>query len=214
MGEVLPPAPSNASLRLLGLDWSATLPLQLDDITLALGTFEADAMPFMASNYGEIFGTSDPSSARFLGEPMTPSKIRYGAEMDVFVFRDAGRPVGLIVAHPTDWSTYYVRTAAILRDYRRRHLALRYLEHVVEPLRRAGIARMETDVSPTNGPMVQFHMEHGFVVSSTSTSERWGMTLRFTKFLRDEAEQVFARQFCAMAVKPQTPQPPTTRRTP
>lgn len=214
MGEVLPPAPSNASLRLLGLDWSATLPLDLDGISFDLGAFEGDAMPFMASHYGEIFGTSDPSAARFLAEPMTPAKIRYGAEMDVFVFRDAGRPVGLVISHPTDWSTYYVRTAAVLRDYRRRHLVVRYLDHIVEHLRRVGVARIETDVSPTNGPMVQFHLEQGFIVSSTSTSERWGVTLRFTKFLRDEAEQVFVRQFCAMAVKPQTHQPPNTRRTP
>ena len=120
MGEVLPPGPSNASRRLLGLDWSATLPWTFDDITVDLGTFEADAMPFMATHYGEIFGMSDPSTARFLVEPMTPSKLRFGAEMDVFVFRDAGTPIGLIVAHPTDWSTYYVRTAALLRDYRRK----------------------------------------------------------------------------------------------
>lgn len=214
MGEVLPPGPSNASRRLLGLDWSATLPWTFDDITVDLGTFEADAMPFMATHYGEIFGMSDPSTARFLVEPMTPSKLRFGAEMDVFVFRDAGTPIGLIVAHPTDWSTYYVRTAALLRDYRRKHLIVRYMDHIIEPLQRAGVARLETDVAPTNAPMVGFHIDKGFIVSSTSTSDRWGMTLRFTKFLREEAEQVFVRQFCAMAVKPPKPQPPNSRRTP
>lgn len=213
MGEVLPPAPSNASLRLLGLDWSATLPWTFDDITVDFGTFEADAMPFMSTHYGEIFGMSDPSTARFLVEPMTPSKLRFGAEMDVFVFRDAGTPIGLIVAHPTDWSTYYVRTAALLRDYRRKHLIVRYMDHIIEPLQRAGVARLETDVAPTNAPMVGFHIDKGFIVSSTSTSDRWGMTLRFTKFLREEAEQVFVRQFCAMAVKPPKPQPPNSRRT-
>ncbi|MBS2018703.1 MAG: GNAT family N-acetyltransferase [Deltaproteobacteria bacterium] len=189
------------------------MPCRFDDVTVDLGTFEGDAMPFMAEHYGGMFQKADASS-RFLVEPMTESKLRFCQEMDTFVFRHEGRAVGLLIAHPSDWSSYYVRTAAILPDFRRRHLIVQYMHEIIPPLQRAGVARLETEVTPANIPMVAFHHDHGFMVTSTSTSDRWGMLLRFTRFLSDDAERTFVRQFCAMAVKPPKSETPNPRRTP
>jgi len=204
---------SPLSLKLWDLDWRKILPWSFEEVTVESGTFE-DALPFIAENYARIFGTGDGQS-RFLVEPMTPAKRRFGAEMDVFLFRVEGRTIGVVMGHASDWSTYYLRTAAYLPEYRGRHLVQEFFDAMCGPLRDAGVVRVESDVTPTNVPMMRAHLGQGFIVSATTTSERWGLVARMTKFLRDDAEEIFIRQFCGIAVKNKTPQNPNPdRRTP
>ena len=201
------------SLKLWELDWRCLGPWTFEEVTVEVGTFE-DALPFIADNYARIFGTDD-GQARFLVEPMTPAKRRFGAEMDVFLFRVESRVIGVVMGHASDWSTYYLRTAAYLPEYRSRHLVQGFFDAMCEPLRNAGVVRVESDVTPTNVPMMRAHLGQGFIVSSTTTSERWGLVARMTKFLQDDAEAIFVRQFCGIAVKNQKPtKPELDRRTP
>jgi RimJ/RimL family protein N-acetyltransferase len=197
--------PTTLSQRLWDLDWSKILPWELDDeVTIEHATFE-DASPFIRAHYGEIFGSAD---GRFVAEPMTPAKRRFCSEMDFFVFRSKLRQreeaedgiIGVFSAHPTDWSTYYLRSAAYLRDYRGRHYNTTITERICEVLRDRGVGRVEVETSPTNAPSVRILVNLGFVVTSTSTSERFGSLVRFTKFLQDDLGAAFARQFCAVAV--------------
>lgn len=190
---------ASLSKKLWDLDWSRILPWSFEEVTVESGTFD-DALPFIAENYARIFGTEDGQS-RFLVEAMTTAKRRFGAEMDVFLFRAEGKTIGVVMSHPSDWSTYYMRSAAYLPEYRGRHLATRFLERICEPLRNAGVVRVESDVAPSNVPMLKAHLAEGFVASSMTSSERWGLLVRLTKFLQDEAEAVFVRQFCGIAVK-------------
>ncbi len=200
------------SKRVLGLDWSTVLPWRFEEITVEPGEFERDALPFISAHYAAIFGTSGDEAPRFFVEPMTDAKRRFSAEMDVFLFRADGRTVGIHLSHPSDWSTYYMRTTALLPEYRGRRLVRRMLERMEAPLRSHGVARIEGDVTPTNAAMVRVNLEQGYVVTSTSTSDRWGMLLRFTKFLRRDVEDVFVRQFCAMAVTAPKTEPHTEAR--
>jgi hypothetical protein len=181
-----------ASRRLWGLDWKRTMPWQIDEISVDLGTLE-EAFSFVTERYAEIFG---PGDGRFFDEPMTAAKQRYCSEADVFLFRVSGEVVGLVLAHPTDWSTYYVRTTALLAPYRARGVLPRFLEHFYGPLKRAGVARLETDCSPVNTPVIRLQMREGFVITATTNSDRWGALVHFTKFLTEEPEGVFIRQFC------------------
>jgi hypothetical protein len=186
------------SLRLWDLDWSSHLPLQLDDgVSVEFGTFD-QALPFMQEHYGEIFGGAE---SLFFVEPMTEAKLRFCAEMDNFLFRAEGRTVGILLAHPTDWSTYYVRTTAFIEEYRGRGFMRKFLVHFWAALHAAGVARVESEASPANVPVLNLQMKEGFVVTSAGTSERWGATLRLTKFLRPEPESVFRRQFCSMPTR-------------
>jgi len=94
-----------------------------------------------------------------------------------------------------DWSTYYWRVATILPEYRQRNLVASLAEPLYARFREAGVKRMEVDTSPANRPMVRLLSNQGFIVTSTSSSERWGLSLRFTKFLDDEAERIYRGQF-------------------
>ena len=198
-GRIEAAAIAPLSKRLWDLDWRRILPWSFEEVTVESATFD-DALPFIAEHYARIFGTQE-GPQRFLAEPMSPAKRRFGAEMDVFVFRAEGRTIGVFMSHPSDWSTYYMRTAALLPEYRGRHLVSRFMERICDPLRDAGVIRLEGEVTPSNAPMMKLHVGQGFLATSTVTSERWGLAVRFTKFLREDAEAFFLRQFCALAVK-------------
>ena len=182
------------SQRLWDLDWSRVLPWSFEEVTVESGHFD-DAAPFIREHYARIFGTEN-NEGRFMASPMTDAKYRFCAESDVFVFRVEGETVGIFVSHPSDWSTYYMRTAALLPEYRGRGLVSRFMEKICEPLRAAGVERLEGDVSPANAPMMRLHVGQGFLVTSTASSERWGSVVHFTRFLNDTADAVFRRQYC------------------
>lgn len=191
------------SQRILGLDWGEHLPLRIDDVWVESASFE-EALPFIEAHYGRIFGDQQ---ARFLADPMTPAKRRFCDEMDVLTLRAdglaeraSGDLIGLLIGHPLDWSSYYMRSVAILPAYRKRHLLTRLVAWTEAPLRAAGVERIEGDCSPANAPMMKMLVGLGYLATGTTSSERWGAMVHFAKFLRDEAEEVFTRQFCGMRV--------------
>jgi hypothetical protein len=188
-------SPRTLSERLWGIDWSSAVPWTFDGgVTFQSETMEA-AAPFIAEHYPRIFGAD---AERFLQEAMTEAKRRFFQEVDVWVFRDAGVPVGVVVGHPADWSTYYVRSFAVLAPYREAGLCFAYAKQLGEALRAAGCERWEAECSPANTAMVRMFLRLGGLVTATATSERWGQILRFTKFLGEDAERVYRRQFLSV----------------
>jgi GNAT superfamily N-acetyltransferase len=153
--------------------------------------------PFIAENYPKAFGT-EPGQARFLVEAMTPAKRRYAELMDVFAFRHEGAVVGVYLSDPLDWSTYYMRSALVLPEHRGGGLMTTWMSAMADELQRHGVDRLEADVSPANAPVLKMYLSLGYMVTSTTSSDRWGLTLRLTKFLREDARAIFLRQFSAM----------------
>jgi hypothetical protein len=193
---------SSLSSRLWDLKWKRVLPWRFEEVAVEPSSFD-DALPFVQQHYARIFGAQG-SEARFLKDPLTETKRRFGCEMDVFQLRAPEGVIGVVMGHPTDWTTYYMRTVAILPEYRDRRLLTRFMERSYEPLRAVGVERIEGECSPANLPMMRMLIGQGFMMTSTSNSERWGYVARFTKFLREEAEVTFNRQFCVV-------QPPVSR---
>lgn len=187
------------SKRLWGLDWRAVLPWQLGDIVVEAVSHEA-ILPFMKAHYPSFFGM-DEGHSLFLIDPMTEAKRRFFSEMDCFLFRDGDKTVGIGAGHPSDWTTYYFRTAAFLHEYRDRGLLTQFSDEVFPVLASLGVDRFELECSPANTAMMRVSMAQGAIVTGSTTSERWGQMLRFTKFLRAEPVDIHLRQFCAMPFK-------------
>lgn len=187
------------SRRIWDLDWASHLPWTFDDIVVEAGSFRDDAAPFIAEHYAAIFGSQEPS--RFYVEATTAAKRHFGDEMDVLCFRDAKKPVGILLGHPVDWSTYYFRSVALLPEVRDRGLLGRALSRAHDTLRSCGVDRAEGECSPSNAPMMRALAKLGYLVTATVNSERWGAMVRFTKHLHPEAEEVFLRQFCAVQAR-------------
>jgi hypothetical protein len=184
------------SERLWNLDWRSILPWHFDDGRADFATPE-EAMPFIQDHYAAIFGHKD-LTGRFLPSPTTEAKRRFFAEMDYFLFRVDHQVAGILMGHPTDWTTYYIRSAALLPEYRERRVLTRFLERLDGPLRAAGVERVEAECSPANVPVVRLLTAQGYVATASVSSERWGLMLRYTKFLSEEASAAFIRQYTAM----------------
>src|SRR5690606_18124616 len=101
----------------------------------------------IGAHYPHIF---EGSYTHFHVEKMTPAQRRFFEEMDAFVFRAGAKTVGLVMGHPTDWSTYYVRTVALLPDARHRGFTAAFGEAIYGPLAAVGVERVEGDTSPAN----------------------------------------------------------------
>jgi hypothetical protein len=190
-------APRAMSQRWWGLDWSTILPWTIGDVSVEHGSFD-EVVPFLEANYARLFG--EPNQ-HFLIEEMTEAKRRFWAEADVFIFRRAGEMIGYWGGHPSDWSTYYCRTMSILPEFRESRLATELSNRICQTLARTSgadgstVQRIEVDASIANIPMTRMLLGLGFIVTSTSVSERWGTLLRFTKLLREDAARVFRQQF-------------------
>ncbi len=181
------------SWRWFGIDWRQHLPWDTGDLTIAYGTHE-DALPFIRDHYPAIFG---PNAEGWTAEPFTPAKLRFLQESDVFVVRDRQRVAGIALGNPLDWSSYYIRSLALLPEYRGRGVPRQLLRRLAPVLRHAGVTRIETDVAPGNRDSTLTHELLGFVATGMNNHDRWGSLLRFTGYLTDEAEQTHRRMFCA-----------------
>jgi hypothetical protein len=202
------------SRRLWNLDWRSVLPWHFDDGRAEFATAE-EALPFIQEHYPAIFGQGD-LEGRFLPSPTTDAKRRFFAEMDYFLFRVDQHAAGVLMGHPTDWTSYYIRSAALLPEYRERRVLTRFLERLDQPLRAAGIERVEAECSPANVPVVRLLTAQGYVATASMSSERWGLMLRYTKFLSEDARAAFMRQYTAMpfAKRRQDDTPNLNRRKP
>ena len=178
------------------LDWGAHLPIDIDD-DVCLDVAELDEVfGFVGAHYASIFDAGD-GDERFVAEPMNAAKRVFYEEADCFAFRHRhDGMVGLLVGHPFDWSTYYWRTVAFVPEMQGRGLLSSALAHTDGVMGAAGVQRVEGEASPTNYRQVRLLHRLGYCVTGSHNSERFGSMLRLTKFLSEEAEETFERQFC------------------
>jgi hypothetical protein len=184
------------SERLWAINWPSWT---YEGISCAAVAFD-DVVPFIGKHYPSIFAT-EPD--RFFEEKMTPAKRRFLGECDAFLFRRGDVEAGIAIGHPTDWSTYYVRTMALLPEFREVGFTTEWVIRLGETLRTVGVERMECETSPANAPVHRMCLTTGWIQTGLVNTERWGSMIRYTRYLADEPKRVFHRQFINA---------PTTRR--
>jgi|GEM_PF-1452458 len=183
--------------RLWNIDWHSCFPLKLSNtsVSASLGNFEKMSL-FTKQNFLDIY-EYEANDQRFLPIENTESRVRYYEEaVDIFLFEDERRVVGIFTGNPLDWSTYYIRNCSILEAYQNQGILQSFLPCFLGRLKEAGVVRVETDISPSN--LVNIHVlnKAKFNITGMNMSERWGSILRFTKFLKENNESTFLDQFC------------------
>jgi ribosomal protein S18 acetylase RimI-like enzyme len=181
------------SERLWGIDWSDHFPIRYESGAVCEKVSLERALPFIRDNYDRIFASAQRA---FFGESMSEAKERFYKDSDIFLFSADDVDAGVVVAHPTDWSTYYLRTLAVLPRFQDRHLATAWVSAVAEMLRAHGVVRFEMETAPANHRVIHGLNKLGMMVTGSSHSERWGTLLRFTKILVPQAEADFVRRYC------------------
>lgn len=166
-----------------------------DGVSVVWSDFDR-ALPFILEHYAEIFEDDDQSA--FRAADMRQTKERYYRTAgDFFEFQHGGKTVGLLVGTPIDWSSYYIRSAAVLPDYQGRHLIQRFFPKLFLELRNVGVSRVEADTSPANMATMQLLTRMRFNVAGTQLTDRWGALVHLVKYLDDQPENVFLDQFCS-----------------
>ena len=190
--------PFRLSRALWDIDWAASLPVSLgtDGVTVEDSSFDR-ASSFVGEHYADLF--DENAASPFSTRPGDGAKQRYYDLVgDFFEFRQSGRTIGFLTCTPHDWSTYYLRSAAVLRAHQGRGLVPAFCRRFLfGVLARAGVERVECDTSPANLTMVHVMTRLRFNVTGTHLSERWGAHVRFTKFLNGDCEDTFLNQFCS-----------------
>lgn len=188
------PVATTLTEQIFGFSWAEETPWRVGAVTVRAVAFAA-ALPFMEAHYPAIFARDDASYA-WLRDPMTPAKRRFCERLDAFQLCVDDRTVGLLLGQPWDWSSYYIRSVAVLPDFQGRGAMGGTVAALGEALRRRGVERAEVDVSAANRRSSGMFERNGFVPMGMANSERWGALVRYAKFLSDEAEDTFLRQFC------------------
>jgi len=160
---------------------------------------------FLRANFSRIFGV-DPSVPKFFDKDSIESKGRYYENCaDLFAFKHSNIVVATFIGNPVDWSTYYLRHMAILPEFQGFGLYQEFLSYYLGILKSAGVHRVEVDISPLNSPCIHIHAKNGFKVTGQLTTDRWGVTTRYSKFLNPECEDIFFDRFCS-GIRSQNPQ--------
>jgi RimJ/RimL family protein N-acetyltransferase len=189
--------PRSLSEALWGIDWERVRSFATagGEIVAVPSSF-ASARPFIAAHYAAIF--EEPPTSAFAPKIDAARERYYERIADFVEFQRQGETIGLFIGEASDWSTYYIRSTAVLPEYQGHGVAQHFFRRVLlDLLRQAGVERVELDTSPANLAMMQIVTRLRFNPTGTVLSERWGAQTRFTRFLSEASETVFLRQFCS-----------------
>jgi RimJ/RimL family protein N-acetyltransferase len=184
---------SSLSERVWNIDWSSILPWTFESGVICERVPIDRVLPFAKDHYERIFASATND---FFQEGQSDAKLRFYRETDVFLYRDGSTDIGFAISHPTDWSAYYLRMMAVLPEHQDRHVGTEWTVAVMSVLKKHGVGRFEIETAPANHRVIHGLNKLGFMVTSTTQSERWGVMLRYTKFLDELAEECFVHRYC------------------
>jgi RimJ/RimL family protein N-acetyltransferase len=184
------------SAMLWGIDWASHLPVDVGSgVTVHTRTYD-ECVPFVRQNYARIF--HEDGTSPFTQTRSDPAKERYyRLAADFFGFHLGDQMIGLIVGTPSDWSTYYLRSCAVLPEHLGKKILHPFMPLLFDLLKSAGLERVEVDTSPSNLSMMQILTRLSFNVTGSLLTDRWGAHVRLTRYLAEDREDVFLRQFCS-----------------
>ncbi|HKY63863.1 MAG TPA: GNAT family N-acetyltransferase [bacterium] len=190
------------SEKVLGFNWEDHLPHRIDEHEqIELSSFD-QAMEFHRENYARVF-TLEGQEMPFLEDPFTEFKQKYYREVgDFMVFRRDSKVIGVYTGTLIDWSTYYHRNLYFLSEFQSQGRGTKIQDFVHQILRNFGVVKTEADISPSNLAQVKMLNRAEYNIAGVNYSERWGVLVRFCKFLNPRNEKAFLDRFC-YGVKPQ-----------
>src|SRR5690606_23280209 len=112
--------------------WRRHLPFEAGGFQVRLSDYTR-AEAFVAANYATVFEEQANGSA-FATEIGAAKSRYYRLFGDFFEFFHGEELAGLLVCTPTDWSTYYIRSAALIPKYQGRRIVQQFYAEVLFPV--------------------------------------------------------------------------------
>ena len=194
-----PVIPPPLSQTLLQIPWDKVFPVHLerDDagvaVTIEQTTYD-DVTQFLIEHWVEI--NSEMGEHPFLFAGMSERKKEYYLlTSDFLAFKKGGKTIGVYIGSTHDWSTYYMRYAWLMPQYRKGGMFSKLIKSIVEACKLGAVERVDVQVSPASLPSLIMYQKMQFNHVGFEVSERWGAMVKLTKLLRRENENVMLNQF-------------------
>lgn len=185
------------SSRLYGIDWNRHYPCEIGKtgVIASYSSYE-DCVDFLGKHFS-LLDSENQFNFPTLPDGQKEAKARYYKEVgDFFEFRFKNQLIGSFVGTPIDWSSYYIRACAIEKNFHNLGIYQGFILKILPILSSHSIARVEVDLSTANLPCVHLFNKLKFNVTSLTSSDRWGTTLRMTKFLDKDREKQYLHRHC------------------
>lgn len=181
---------SKLSALLWELDWQSHFPMAIsqDSLSVEVADFE-QVRHFLKSSLTLIHGVA--TSPFFWTETNEAKSRYYESTADMFRFQKEGETVGLFIANPQDWSTYYIRYMGLLPQYQGRGIFHEFLPRFIASLNHSPIRRIEIDISASQSAQIHLLNKLKFIITGNLNSERWGTLLRLTRFIDENCQEIF-----------------------
>ena len=180
----------------LDFNWDTLMPLSLSQSpqVMCQKTTVEEAFRFIEKNYLKMHESQNAPNATDSLE----NKFRFYQNMgDFFIMtKERSEAVGLMVAHLSDWSTYYIRYTGLLPSFQKKGLFQTLIHSLIQKLGSKSIDRIEYDISPDHQQQIYLANKMNFIYSGTLLTERWGTLLRYTYYINKHKKVDYINQFC------------------
>ncbi len=185
---------TNFSKNLYGINWMIELPQSLGEYQLEISNLQEFLQ--LKNQEDSFITTSDTSSDFFFKERENSKKLNYLQQVaDFFVIKFNTTPVGVVICEFSDWCTYYLRFIFIDKNHRGKNLTIEFVKVIENCLRKYDVDKICCEVSSGNFDQIARMSYLGFFCSGTRLSERFGSLIYMTKYLKEDQEIIFQRQF-------------------
>lgn len=181
--------------RIWGLDWNKHLPSICNGYSFEVSSYE-EFMSIKNDPHSFLVTSETTTDGDFLKETNATAKENFLREVcDFFVFKKNGQVVGVAIGEMQDWTTYYARFCFVAKEHRSHGLNNHYVQTMEQVCVQYGIEKTACDVSPANQGQIMRMTGNGWMYTGSVLSERFGTSLRLTKFLSKQCKDVFNRHF-------------------
>ncbi|RZA26623.1 MAG: hypothetical protein EOP10_02995 [Proteobacteria bacterium] len=185
--------------------WADYMPFHLTENIIVTHAKYDEAIGIIKKIFPEIFRTNEAKN-NFSDQDSPEFKSSYYRLCgDFFIFRDqtTDEIAGMAVCALHDWGGLNFRTIAMRPQYQSQGLYPLFTEFLASVLKDVGVSRIEGDVSGSNRQHLNILTKMGYVITGHSASGSFGLTVRITKFLRENDEARFADLFSCTSASDQ-----------
>lgn len=187
-------APYTFAQKIWGFSWKEHFPFGLTDTVKVVSAPFSIANTFVRENHQSLV-LGNPYFLDGKSSPVSKTHF-YENQVDSFLFIERDQIVGVLFAHPTDWSTYYIRFVALLPEFRGKGLYQEFLKKLKSVLVSYGVERLEIEVSPSNVKHISVLSRLDFYQVGLKTCERFGTLCLLRSYLSHKHKKIFQEQFC------------------
>lgn len=149
----------------------------------------------VGKNYAKVFDSAKVRHEYSIDEKSRSEAIRSQYSMlhhDYIIAEDlSGNYIGHFSGETEDFSTFYLRNAGLIKEYRNQKISSDFMKQYLDYLFQLGYSRVTSQHHGNNTIVLIMMLKLGFHISGFEAREEWGFLVKCTKLLLQERELLF-----------------------